>query len=155
MHCASLRHRIQRRKGRASRSRHECCQVKQVDDPRWRWFQSGQTSKSAHTDPFRTLPYAVSPMIGSSLLSTIVIANNIIQTSWRWWLRNGSGEAYMSWQRGKPEELIKAIWGWFPLLNMISVRSQWGHYLSIVPLSPMIFPLYYHFLLLVKSSLFS
>jgi hypothetical protein len=23
---------------------------------------------------------------------------------------------------------IKAIWGWFPLLAMIPVRSQWGHY---------------------------
>ena len=23
---------------------------------------------------------------------------------------------------------IKAIWGWFPLLTMIPVRSQWGHY---------------------------
>ena len=24
--------------------------------------------------------------------------------------------------------LIKAIWGWFPLLTMIPVRSQWGRY---------------------------
>ena len=23
---------------------------------------------------------------------------------------------------------INAIWGWFPLLTMIPVRSQWGHY---------------------------
>jgi hypothetical protein len=23
---------------------------------------------------------------------------------------------------------IKAIWGWFPLLTMIPVRSQWGRY---------------------------
>ena len=46
-----------------------------------------------------------------------------------WEFSNSKLYIYIFWENyNNSPTWIKAIWGWFPLLTMIPVRSQWGRY---------------------------
>ena len=80
----------------------------------WESWLNPNDSVVNHTHPTRRWASGFFPTktMGSSLWKKVVNS----KTAFFWVNYNIS----LTW--------IKAIWGWFPLLTMIPVRSQWGRY---------------------------